>query len=173
MSILLDSILHSAVNPALLELPRAMESDAARVMLLAIGLQESRFQYRFQKIAGRPYEKGPARGFWQFERGGGVRGVMNHQFTRVQAEFACKRHGIPFDDVVIHDKIETDDVLAATFARLLLWADHRPLPLVNATHDAAWDCYIRNWRPGKPHRDTWDAFHDQARSQVMTWRGPS
>jgi hypothetical protein len=170
--ILLDAILHSAINPALLQLPPAMESDAARVMLLAIGLQESRFLYRYQKLAGRPYQKGPARGFWQFERPGGVLGVMNHKYTRVQAEQACKRHGVPFDDVLIHAKLETDDVLAATFARLLLWSDSRPRPTTDASHDAAWDCYIRNWRPGKPHRETWDEFHKQACSQVMTWRGP-
>ena len=26
----------------------------------------------------------------------------------------------------------------------------------------AWNLYIRTWRPGKPHRHTWDAFHQQA-----------
>jgi hypothetical protein len=171
--ILLDSILHSAINPALLQLPRAMDSDAARVMLLAIGLQESRFQYRFQKIAGKPYLKGPARGFWQFEKGGGVRGVMNHKYTRVQAESVCRELAIPFDEDVIHDKLETNDYLAATFARLLLWSDHRPLPTVDASHDDAWCCYIRNWRPGRPHRSTWDEFHTQARSQVYAYRGPT
>jgi hypothetical protein len=165
--ILLDSILHTAVNPALLRLPRAMDSDAARVMLLAIGLQESRFQFRFQKIAGRPYEKGPARGFWQFERGGGVRGVMQHPATREQAQLTCAARGVPFDDVLVHAKLETDDILAAVFARLLLWADKHALPLVNASHDETWDCYLRNWRPSKPHRHTWDAYHAQARSQVM------
>lgn len=166
--ILLDSILHSAINPALLRLPRAMDSDAARVMLLAIGLQESRFQYRYQKIAGRPYEKGPARGFWQFERGGGVRGVMNHKHTKDHAQLVCEARGVPFDDVLIHARLETDDILAATFARLLLWADAKPLPKVDASHDETWDCYIRGWRPGKPHRATWDAFHKQARSQVLS-----
>lgn len=166
--ILLDSILHTAINPALLRLPRAMDSDAARVMLLAIGLQESRFQFRFQKLVGRPYEKGPARGFWQFERGGGVRGVMNHKMTSGHAKLICEARGVPFDDVLIHARLETDDILAATFARLLLWADAKPLPKVDAGHDEAWDCYIRGWRPGKPHRHTWDAFHKQARAQVLS-----
>lgn len=166
--ILLDTILRTAINPALLRLPRAMDSDAARVMLLAIGLQESRFLYRFQKIAGRPYEKGPARGFWQFERAGGVRGVMGHKNTKDQAKLICEVRDVPFDDVLIHARLETDDVLAATFARLLLWSDARAIPTVNASHDEAWDCYIRNWKPGKPHRETWDEFHKQARAQVMT-----
>jgi hypothetical protein len=97
-------------------------------MLLAIGLQESRFLYRAQKIAGQPYMKGPARGFWQEERGGGVHGVMIHPATKDLAQAICKERGVPFDSVLIHARLETDDILAAAFARLLLWADSKPLP---------------------------------------------
>lgn len=167
MSIVLDGILHSAINPALLRLPRAMDSDAARVMLLAIGLQESRFKYRAQKT-NNPYVPGPAKGFWQFERGGGVVGVMNHRHTKDHAKLVCEARGVPFDSSLIHARLEFDDVLAATFARLLLWADAKPLPKVDASHDEAWDCYIRSWRPGKPHRATFDEFHAQARAQVLS-----
>jgi hypothetical protein len=165
--ILLDSILREAIEPALALLPPKMDSAAARVMLLAIGLQESRFMYRAQKLAGRPYEKGPARGFWQFERPGGVAGVMTHPATNEFAHLACGTRGVPFDSVIVHAKLEEDDILAAAFARLLLWADRKPLPAVDASHEEAWDCYIRNWRPGKPHRHTWDEFHAQARGQVV------
>jgi hypothetical protein len=166
--ILLDAILRSAINPALSLLPAKMDSDAARVMLLAIGLQESRLKYRFQKVTADPYAKGPARGLWQFERGGGVFGVMNHRHTQELAKSLCKSRGQVFDSVLIHARLEFDDVLAAGFARLLLYADPKPLPGVDASHDEAWDCYVRNWRPGKPHRDTWDEFHAQARAQVIS-----
>src|SRR5690606_35531315 len=67
----LDVVVEQAIWPAYALLPSRMDSDRATVMLLAIGLQESRFEHRRQI-------KGPARGFWQFERGGGVRGVMTH-----------------------------------------------------------------------------------------------
>jgi hypothetical protein len=163
--ILLDSILRTAINPALGMLPVKLESDAARVMMLAIGLQESRLCFRCQKT-NDPYTKGPARGLWQFERGGGVVGVMNHRATRELAEAACKSRGVPYDSSMVHAKLEFDDILAAVFARLLLWADAKPLPAIDASHDEAWDCYIRSWRPGKPHRHTWDEFHAQAREQV-------
>jgi hypothetical protein len=166
--ILLDSIIHTAINPAFKLLPAKMDSDAARVMMLAIGLQESRFQYRFQKVNGNPYAKGPARGFWQFERGGGVVGVCSHRHTRDLAEAVCKTQGVPFDSSMIHARLEFDDVLAAAFARLLLWADSKPLPGVDASHDEAWDCYVRSWRPGRPHRSTWNEFHSAARSQVIS-----
>lgn len=165
--ILLESIVHSAIDPAMVLLPPKMDSAAARVMLLSIGLQESRFMFRFQKLVGRPYEKGPARGFWQMERGGGVHGVMSHPATQDQAERICIERAIPFDSVLVHAALETDDVLAAAFARLLLWADSKALPDVDAQHEDAWQCYVRNWRPGKPKRDTWDEFHAQARSQVI------
>jgi hypothetical protein len=166
MTIVLDAILRTAINPALGMLPVKMESDAARIMLLAIGLQESRLSYRFQKVTGDPYAKGPARGLWQFERGGGVVGVMTHHATKELAREICKAREVPFDSVLIHARLEFDDILAAAFARLLLWADAKPLPGVDGGVDSAWDCYVRNWRPGKPHRHTWDDFHTQAREQV-------
>lgn len=166
--ILLDTILRTAVNPALQMLPAKMDSDGARVMMLAIGLQESRFEYRFQKVHGDPYAKGPARGFWQFERGGGVFGVMTHRHTKDLAREICKARDVPFDSPLVHARLEFDDVLAAAFARLLLWADSKPLPEVDDVQ-GAWECYaLRTWRPGKPHRHTWDAYHAQARAQVMS-----
>jgi hypothetical protein len=167
MSILLDATLHNAINPALNLLPAKMDSDAARVMLLAIGLQESRLAYRYQKVAGDPYAKGPARGLFQFERGGGVVGVMTHHATKELARQVCQDRGVPFDSPLIHARLEFDDVLAAAFARLLLWADSKPLPPVDADHETAWACYVRNWRPGRPHRQTFDEFHAMARAQVM------
>ena len=51
-------------------------------MLLAIGLQESRLTHRRQ-IGG------PARGLWQFERGGGVAGVLRHAASRDHALSVC------------------------------------------------------------------------------------
>lgn len=165
--ILLDAILHKAINPALGLLPVKMDSDAARVMLLAIGLQESRMEFRCQKTSD-PYVKGPARGFWQFERGGGVIGVLSHLATKELAAQVCKARGVPHDSSLVHARLEFDDVLAAAFARLLLWTDAKPLPAVDADHETAWRQYVRQWRPGRPHRETWDAFHTQARAQVMT-----
>ena len=163
--ILLDAILRTAINPALGMLPAKMDTDAARVMLLTIGLQESRLKYRFQKT-NDPYTKGPARGLPQFERAG-VWAVMTHRATKEHAEAICKARGVLFDSSLIHARMEFDDILAMAFARLLLWADSKPLPDVDADHETAWQCYLRNWRPGKPHRETWDEFHTQARAQVM------
>jgi hypothetical protein len=166
--ILLEATLHNAIEPALAMLPVRMSSSAARANMLAIGLQESRLIHRFQKIGHDPYAKGPARGLWQFERGGGVFGVMTHRATKDLAVFVCAERKVPFDSSLIHARLEFDDVLAAAFARLLLYTHPKALPGEAATYEESWQYYLSLWRPGKPHRATWNEFHDQAWDQVYT-----
>lgn len=159
-----------AVDVALAMLPAAMDSDRARVMLFAIGLQESRFTARRQllKVGGEMRPIGPAKGFWQFERGGGCRGVVDHPASRYWMHQACQARGVAFNATAIWNAIESDDVLAAVAARLLLFTDPRKLPeCVDAA--AGWNLYARTWRPGKPHRQTWDDLHAQALRHVMSW----
>jgi len=150
---LLETIERTAVRPAF-ELLAKPWTNEARVMMLTIGLQESQFKYR------RQMNQGPATGFWQFENGGGVRGVMTHDASKLLAERLCKARGVAFTRGDVWARLETDDVLAAGFARLLLLTDPKPLPPVLAMH-MAWDYYERNWRPGKPHPDKWPANHQR------------
>lgn len=153
----------SAVSKALFSLPPAMTSPEARVMLYAIGLQESRFTHRFQVVQGRPGAKGPARGFWQFERGGGCKGVVEHPASRYWMAKVCAERNVPFNATAIWNAIETDDVLAAAAARLLLFTDPKKLPAVG-DEKGAWNLYIRTWRPGKPHVKTWPELYAEALS---------
>jgi hypothetical protein len=155
----LSDIIKTAINPALAILPMSMDTPKARVMLLATGLQESRFEYR------RQMGNGPARGFWQFERGGGVKGVFTHHTSTGHLHNLCKARGVPFDVPTIWAALETDDVLAAGVARLLYFTDPKPLPDVD---DAAgsWALYLRTWRPGKPHPEKWSGYHQQAREAL-------
>jgi len=150
----LDEISKTAIDPALKLLPAAMDKPQARVMLLAIGRQESRFEHR-EQIGG------PARGFWQFESGGGVKGVMNHPLTSAMAKAVCADCSVPFERTIIHQTLAKNDELAAAFARLLLWTDPKGLPGKDDPQ-GGWDLYARVWRPGKPHRETWDAFYKAA-----------
>ncbi|WP_369952261.1 hypothetical protein [Ralstonia syzygii] len=161
----LADVIKTAINPALAILPSAMDTKEARVMLLAIGLQESRFQYRRQV-------GGPARGFWQFEEGtkqtrGGVWGVYLHDASRYWLDRLSASRGVLFQPDAIYRALDTDDVLAAGLARLMLFTDPRRLPTVTDT-DGAWALYLRTWRPGKPRRDSWNALHEQARIEVTT-----
>jgi len=150
-----------AVSKALFMLPPAMTSPQARVMLYAIGLQESRFTHRFQVVQGRPGAKGPARGFWQFERGGGCKGVVEHPASRFWMSRICQERKVDFNATAIWNAIETDDVLAAAAARLLLFTDPKKLPEVG-DEKGAWNLYARTWRPGKPHPQTWPALYAEA-----------
>lgn len=150
----------SIIRPAYAKvLPGMFASDEATVMLLAIGLQESRFMYR-QQVGG------PARGFWQFERGGGTRGVLEHEASRPYARAICVLRGVPYVAADVYDRLEHDDLLACAFARLLLYTDPRPLPMLGDAA-AAWDYYIANWRPGKPHRSTWNDLYDLAMEAAL------
>lgn len=154
----LSDALKSSVLPALSMLPKPMDSSAACVMLLSIGLQESGFKFR------RQMGNGPALGFWQFEKGGGVRGVLTHDATWHHAMRLCAASGVKAAPAPVWNAMERDDVLAAGFARLLLWSDPKPLP---STSDAAWALYLRTWRPGKPHPETWPKYFEMSKLAVM------
>jgi hypothetical protein len=143
-------------------LPRAMDTTEARAMLIATGLQESKFQYRRQSFGG------PARGFWQFEQRGGVLGVLTHRATETLAKAACHallyRTRLPNGDLAdteLHAILEHNDVLACVFARLLLWTlpDRLPWP---SESSQAWHQYLSAWRPGKPHAPVWHANYCRA-----------
>lgn len=140
-------VLAQAIDPALEMLPPRMRSDQARVMLLAIGRQESNFAARVQG------GNGPARGLWQFERGG-VLGAMHHHASAEYFHRFVRDCRVTYGSGPVYDALATDDVLAASVARLLLWTDPKPLPTIGDA-DAAWTYYLRLWRPGKPGPDRW------------------
>lgn len=138
-------------------LPGKFASVAATTMLLAIGLQESRFVHR-QQVGG------PARSYWQFEKGGGVVGVLRHSATARHAHAVCVLRGIEPTADAVYAAMLLDDLLGCAFARLLLYSDPRPLPEPGQII-SSWDYYLRNWRPGKPHRSTWDNLYAKALGQ--------
>lgn len=137
-----------AVNESYKLLPMKMDSHFARVNQAAIGQQESGYLVR------RQYGNGPARGYWQFEEGGGVKGVMEHKASSELARSVCHARGVPFVRRAVWEALETDDVLAAAFCRLLMWTDSGKLP---TSEGDGWAMYARTWRPGKPHPDKWPA----------------
>jgi hypothetical protein len=140
-----------AIPSAYRLLPGTMASDNATALMLAIGLQESRCIYRRQN-------GGPARGFFQFERDGGVRGVLRHHRTRPLLLPVLDLLQYPHEAQAIYNAIEDNDVLAVILARLLLWTLPDPLP-DRADEQAGWQQYVSAWRPGKPHPGTWSAAY--------------
>lgn len=137
-----------AVNESYKLLPMKMDSPFARINQAAIGHQESGYLVR------RQYGNGPARGYWQFEEGGGVKGVMEHKASAELARSVCHARGVPFVRRTVWEALETDDVLAAAFCRLLMWTDSGKLP---TNESDGWAMYARTWLPGKPHPDKWPA----------------
>ena len=165
MSEKLSDVVEKAVKPAFALLPARMRSREAAVLLLAIGLQESLFKHR------RQMGNGPARGFWQFEKMGGVADVLQHRTTATLAMETCRARGVTAVTDDVHTALEHDDVLGAAFARLLLWTDPKPLPALNDI-DGSWQLYLRTWRPGAYTRGTseqkealrkkWGSYYAQA-----------
>lgn len=134
-------------------LPPAMNTPEAKAMLWAIARQESRLDARRQ-IGG------PARGFWQFELGG-IRGVLNHPASKIPIRAVLERLDYDFYPDTSYAAIEHNDALAFCYARLLLYTLPTALP-AKGDADEGWKQYTEAWRPGKPHRETWDAFFEQA-----------
>jgi hypothetical protein len=147
------------IDAAAVLLPLRLDTPEARVMLLAISGQEAKWTYRRQ-IGG------PARGLWQFEKNGGVKGVLNHPSTDDMAVGVCGVRGVYPSEQEVYPALETDDLLACAFARLLLYTDPKPLPKIGSAI-MAWDYYLRTWHPGKPHPDAWCDNYSTAVAVVM------
>lgn len=164
----LRRVLREFIEPAYKLLPSTLKTERATVASLTIGQQESKFKYPFQVLdLSDLTRKGKARGYWQFELGsarsrGGVWGVFLHPASRDLLEQLCKARGALFAPTQIWRALETDHVLAAGVARLLLLTDPKPLPQLGDM-DGLWTLYAeRTWKPGKPHRETWDDYYRNA-----------
>lgn len=166
MSQLFQRVNDTILTPALALLPARMDTPEARVELLAIGGQESGLSDRWQVVDKRnPEIRGPARGLWQFEAGGGVAGVLSHPASKHFAATVCAIRGVAPRTRSVWTWLAEDDLLACCFARLLLLTDPRPLPALG-DGAAGWDYYVRNWRPGKPHPSTWSGHYSRALATI-------
>lgn len=121
-------------------LPRSGASDG---FLLAVAGQEALWKHRAQVSTG--LDVGPARSFWQFERAGGVAGVLGHASSRVKALALCDAALVAPTPAAVWRALEGHDALAYGFARLLAWTDPSAIPV---DEEPAFGFYLRTWRPG-------------------------
>lgn len=160
---MIDHVLAYTLPAAYSLLPKALASPEATAMLLAIGCQESGFQFRRQM-------GGPAKSFWQFEANGGTRGVLEHPITRTTIRYVLRELQYDIHEAgLIHQALEHNDTLAACFARCLLWTVPEPLPGPN-DWQSGWDQYMEAWRPGKPHKEAWPVNFSIAWGAVLKGR---
>lgn len=153
-------ILLGPLSEAARLLPTVPFTPNACIQLLATGLQESKLVYR------RQMNNGPAAGLLQFEAGGGVKGVLNHPASKGLAIKLCNARKVAPSTVAVWNALQTDDVLAMGFGRLLYWTDSRRIPERDDV-EGSWQMYKTIWRPGRPHREFWDANHATAVSAVI------
>lgn len=153
-------LLNLAIVPALAELARCGIPDTldARRLVLAIALQESGLAHRRQQLAGGA-EAGPAASFWQFEAGGGCKGVLNHYLVAQTMRNLCAEFNVDPTPQALWEAMRYQDVIAAIAARLLIYTLPSKLP---TTAIDGWAQYTAAWRPGKPRPETWSANWDLA-----------
>ena len=158
-----DAALAFIVRPALRDAVALtghtrLHTQLAEKYLLSFGLQESRLLETIQRAAnGRPLPT-LARSLWQMEKSGGVRGVLTHASTAWFRQLLTEADW-PLSEDALHYVLAYNQSLAAVAARALLWTDPQPLRDDEAY---AWEYYMRVWRPGKPHPDTWPGFWQEA-----------
>jgi hypothetical protein len=146
-------LLHTAIIPALTDLAATGIADTmeARRFLIAIALQESGLKHRRQVVAGGA-ENGPAASWWQFEKGGGCRGVLTHPTVSQRMKQVCQDYNVDATAGGLWEAMRYQDIVAAAAARLLFYVLPDYLP---TTADEGWKQYIEAWRPGRPHPQTW------------------
>lgn len=150
-----EDFLSKIINPGLQvlsDLGGPSATDAARRMLLSIAMQESgpSLDARYQNSPSAT--PGPARGWWQFEQGGGVAGVLSHSASATLATKCLSYCSVVNSSAAAWRALEGNDELATMFARLLVLTDPAALP---SNQQDGWNYYLRNWRPGKPKPDVW------------------
>lgn len=148
-----ERLLQTAIIPALDELAALgiPSSISAKRFLLAIALQESGLAHRRQVGAGGA-ENGPAVSWWQFEQGGGCKGVLTHLSAAPRMLKLCEAFNVKPDPSALWEAMHYQDIIAAAAARLLVYTLPSALP---DTQDVGWSQYISAWRPGKPRPDEW------------------
>jgi hypothetical protein len=154
--------LHNLIDPTLywLSLYAGVPmTDEARVEVLAIAGQETNWAARLQV-------GGPARGWWQFEEGGGVSGVLSHPASSAKIAQVCDALLIACDVETVYEACAWNGFLACSLARLLLWTDPAALPKVGDV-EGGWSLYSRTWRPGAPHPDAWPSRYQTAMQLVL------
>ena len=153
-----ELLLKTAIIPALGMLESKLDTPAARALLIAIALQESGLKSRRQILeAGKPWwesRPGAANSFWQFERDGGVRGVLRHPGAGAIVLPVLADLLYPPDPYAVHEAIIHNDVLACVLARALLYSVPDAMPRPNES-EKGWAIYLKAWRPGKPHPEVW------------------
>lgn len=148
--------LKADIDAGLVLLPEPLRTLDAKVQLYATSTQENltRAPRQLIKKDGKLQPIGPAAGDYQFEKTGGIRGLINFKSARVQQMLTevCKARKVAMTADALFDAIQFDPVLAAALARLLYYTDAGALPKAGA-EQYAWDVYLRTWRPGAYQRD--------------------
>ena len=139
--------------------PSIPASEAEQLMLTVIPGQESDWS-NVQQANG-----GIARGFYQQQQNN-LDDILSNRATDAKAIMVCTTLGVQPTAAAVYAALLGNTKLQVAFARLGLWADPEPLPAVG-DELAAWDTYLRCWRPGAPARARWAEVYPQALAAIQ------
>jgi hypothetical protein len=161
MGQLLQQIQTRVLDPMFNQLLPHFDSPEARVMLLAIGLQESRSSPRgASTVMVLRAASGSSSAVAV------VVGVLTSAASRDYARrrLLKLRNVAPSADSVWR-RLEFDDLLAAAICPPDALGQPASMPALGRGGEA-WDYYKATWRPGRPRVRTWNGYYAQALEQV-------
>jgi hypothetical protein len=138
------------------------QDDApARLLLCTIAGQESAWENVQQG------GDGPGRGYFQFEPETCGELLVN-SVSHAMMFKVCAALKIEATETVVYGALLADPKLQVAMARFDLWCDRAPLPAYG-DEMAAWETYLRIWRPGKPSLERWSGNYLAALTADQTW----
>lgn len=141
-------------------LPSIPASESGVALLLAIAGQESNWSDVAQ--AG----SGDALGPWQMQRNT-CADILTNRATDAKAIVVCATLKVTPNASAVFDALLANSRLASAFARLDLWSDPAPLPVVG-DKQGAWDYYDRVWKPGVARPEAWSAVYEATLAAMKT-----
>lgn len=155
-----ETALTTIIRPGLAWLGKPFDSPEAACQLLAQGMHESGYRYRYQRDSlGRELPT-LARGYWQFELDG-VRAATTHRANGwIGGKLADLGYG-GADDRALHHAVAHSELLMLLLARAMLWWVPEALPAIG-DRDGAYAYYLRAWNPGARRKDAWGRDYARA-----------
>lgn len=135
----------------------SIDGREPQVLLIAIAIIESGLKAREQ------YTGGPAKSFWQIEPATAEDTLARCKHVKRFCDaLLCPS---PLKPVDFRYTLRYCDAAACAIARGILLLDRKRLPEYG-DQQGALSCYLRNWRPGKPHPEKWPAAYKAAMDAI-------
>lgn len=141
----LKTALKEVIEPGLIKLPDHLNTVEAEAMLLAIGMQETKFELSNCVNSDRM-------GFFRVSTRDIIKLITIDWTSKLLLDIANGANKF------INELVLEDAHFCALCARLMLSITGESLPNLNSDPSESWNLYLKTWKPDNPKRETWDAY---------------